>query len=105
VCARRLRIEVRFVLFDLGVVGADGPVIDSVGAVGFHPTRPFVVSASGSRHFEELESITSDESDNASDMEDVEIIVSGVRGSVLRREGRGPRTMDNTVKLWTYDSM
>ncbi|KAB5591768.1 hypothetical protein CTheo_4800 [Ceratobasidium theobromae] len=93
------KISIFDALGDRGCMSSANAHKDSVGAVTFHPTRPFVVSTSGSRHFTYPELVSSDSS-GESDME-VEIIVSGVQRPVVRRR-RGPSTMDNSVKLWTY---
>ncbi|KAG8795584.1 hypothetical protein FRC12_012323 [Ceratobasidium sp. 428] len=77
---------------------------DAIGAATFHPTKPFVLSASGSRHFDEP---TSDEStsDESDDTEGVEAMTSGAsvwRKNKLARLGpRGPVTKDNSLKLWS----
>ncbi|EUC60695.1 guanyl nucleotide-binding protein, putative [Rhizoctonia solani AG-3 Rhs1AP] len=90
-----------------GRVGTVGAHQDSMGAISFHPTKPYVVSVSGSRHFEDAGSSASEseESDDLDleDLEDVEGIVSGagVRGPVLPRRKTGPTVVDNSLKLWS----
>ncbi|CAE6477150.1 unnamed protein product [Rhizoctonia solani] len=88
-----------------GRVGTVGAHQDSMGAISFHPTKPYVVSVSGSRHFEDAGSSASEseESDDLEDLEDVEVIVSGagVRGPVLPRRKTGPTVVDNSLKLWS----
>ncbi|KAF8741825.1 WD40 repeat-like protein, partial [Rhizoctonia solani] len=37
---------------------------DSIGAINFHPTKPYLVSTSGSRHFRDTDWVTSDSDDS-----------------------------------------
>ncbi|KAG8742098.1 hypothetical protein FRC10_002034 [Ceratobasidium sp. 414] len=73
---------------------------DAIGATTFHPTKPFILSASGSRHFDEPTSDGSS-SDESSEMEDMEVLVAGTRRSA-RLQPRRPTTRDRSVKLWSY---
>jgi hypothetical protein len=72
----------------------------------FHPTNPYILSVSGSRHFEEPALERSSSSDESLDVEDVEIMVSGAwrlaRGSLVKLGPRQPTTLDNSLKLWAY---
>ncbi|KAG9122712.1 hypothetical protein FRC07_000780, partial [Ceratobasidium sp. 392] len=65
---------------------------DAVGAVTFHPTKPFFLSVSGSWHFKEPESDELSSSNESSDTEEVEAMTSGVWRPVRRDLARlGPR--------------
>jgi hypothetical protein len=68
---------------------------DAIGSVGFHPTRPLLLSVSGSRHFEETLSSESD-----SDEDDV---VDGLRrvGARISRTGSTRWARDTSMKLWS----
>ncbi|KAH7333735.1 WD40-repeat-containing domain protein [Rhizoctonia solani] len=98
----RGQISVFDALGEEGRVGTVGAHQDSIGAINFHPTKPYLVSVSGSRHFEDTGSITSD-SEESEELEDVEVIVTGTgaRGSFLQRKNMVPTVVDNSLKLWT----
>ncbi|CUA67925.1 hypothetical protein RSOLAG22IIIB_13579 [Rhizoctonia solani] len=95
------QVSVFDALGEQGRVGTVSAHQDSIGAIGFHPSKPYVVSASGSRHFEDAES-SSSESEESEELEDVEVVVSGVgvRGPIVRQKQRGPMVVDNSLKLW-----
>lgn len=62
---------------------------DTIGSVTFHPHHPYLLSASGSRHFD---------IDDSSE-EDVEEAAEPAR---TRRTVRKPKTMDAELKLWNF---
>ncbi|CAE6360885.1 unnamed protein product [Rhizoctonia solani] len=98
----RGRILVFDALEEKGLVDALGAHNDSIGAVTFHPTKNYAASISGSRHFEDTPSVTSD-SEESEDLEDLKIMVpgTGVRGSAVRHRTTGPTVTDNSLKLWS----
>ncbi|GLB44392.1 putative WD40 repeat-like protein [Lyophyllum shimeji] len=79
---------------------------DAVGSVGFHPLRPVLLSASGSRHFDIGEASESSESEDS----DTEIEEAAPEDVPRPRTGRirlrcpHPVTLDASIKLWSFDS-
>ncbi|KAJ1300575.1 hypothetical protein OPQ81_002229 [Rhizoctonia solani] len=89
----------------LGVEGRVGTMSahrDSIGAVNFHPAKHFISTISGSRHFEDRGSTTSEDSE---ELEDVETIVSGANepGFPLGRGRIEPVVVDNSLKFETQE--
>ncbi|KAJ6483554.1 hypothetical protein C8R47DRAFT_1132560 [Mycena vitilis] len=84
---------------DTGIVAPVAPHLtwraheDAIGAVSFHPTRPALLSVSGSRHFHTEEESSSDE-DEESD---------GAPRNVRRSASRPtPVALDASIKLWDF---
>ncbi|KAF8596604.1 WD40 repeat-like protein [Ceratobasidium sp. AG-I] len=82
---------------------------DAIGAVAFHPTKPFIMSVSGSRHFNDTASENSISSDDSTDREDMEVMGfetrRPARGSLLNVGKRGPAALDSSLKLWFYEGI
>ncbi|KAJ7929633.1 WD40-repeat-containing domain protein [Mycena leptocephala] len=72
---------------------------DAIGAVSFHPTRPALLSVSGSRHFHTREAEDCTDSSSDDDEEDPEIL-RNVRRSVTRPT---PVPLDASMKLWVFE--
>lgn len=64
---------------------------DAVGSVAFHPYRPSILSASGSRHF------TEDQIGEDSDLED-----DGTSNFVKRLVRTQPVVFDSSMKVWDF---
>jgi len=62
---------------------------DAVGSVAFHPLRPLLLSASGSRHFHDY----SDESNSESSDEETPM-------TIMKRP---LSTLDSTTRLWRFE--
>jgi len=86
--------------------------IDAIGSVGFHPLRPWLLSVSGSRHFENL-SDGSDSSDASSLDDKICIGNSANAGMALDRQTKGttvtrkrrapqPVTLDGSISVWDF---
>lgn len=76
-------------------------VQDTVGSVSFHPLRPILLSASGSRHFHPS-SENSDLSSSSDDTDDEpdEISPSNISRPRIRSH---PVTLDSSIKMWNFD--
>lgn len=74
---------------------------DAIGSVSFHPLKPVLLSASGSRHFETHDKMAGknspgpldSDSDSDSDAEDAEV-----------KRYPLPYPLDASIKLWAFDS-
>ena len=67
--------------------------LDAIGSVGFNPLKPWLLSVTGSRNFDEDMS-GSDDSDNSSEDEGTEVMM------VQRRPNSKP--VDTSIKLWDF---
>ncbi len=63
---------------------------DTIGSVTFHPHHPYLLSASGSRHFDMDDS-------SEEDVEEENAVPAHTRRTV-----RKPKTMDAELKLWKF---
>ena len=70
--------------------------LDAVGAVGFHPLRPVLLSASGSRNFD-----YDSKSESEEDSGEEETLDQNKRLYWKRRRD-GPIAKDASVKLWDF---
>ena len=81
--------------------------IDSVGSVAFHPYQPLLLSASGSRHYDDINIDTAHGSDLSSGGEEEEMDVNGSSlygvgiDSELRARKR-PIAVDSSCKTWWF---
>ncbi|KAJ6526821.1 hypothetical protein B0H19DRAFT_1197105 [Mycena capillaripes] len=72
---------------------------DAIGGVSFHPTRPALLSVSGSRHFHTREEEAADSSSD-DESEDGEEALRNVRRPVARST---PVPLDASMKLWDFN--
>ena len=68
-------------------------ILDAVGSVGFNPLKPWVLSVTGSRNFDDDGSESGD-SDSDSEDEGTEVV------TVKRRSDSKP--VDTSIKLWDF---
>ncbi|KAH7907131.1 hypothetical protein BJ138DRAFT_534543 [Hygrophoropsis aurantiaca] len=79
---------------------------DTIGSVGFHPLRPFLISASGSRDFD---GGNEDSSSSSSDSEDEGANEGGKEANRVKlimkksRHKLQPSVRDASIKLWSFD--
>ncbi|KAF8962187.1 WD40-repeat-containing domain protein [Flammula alnicola] len=66
---------------------------DAIGSVAFHPFKPSLLSASGSRHFLDIDQAEGNDDSNTSDDEDLLV-------PIRRARRRQPVTFDSTMKIW-----
>ncbi|KII94406.1 hypothetical protein PLICRDRAFT_133117 [Plicaturopsis crispa FD-325 SS-3] len=72
---------------------------DAVGSVAFHPRQPFLLSASGSRHFDRAD----EDDSNSSDSVETEDEDDAERVSIRRNRKRPqPRPLDSSNKIWAF---
>ncbi|KAF8147684.1 WD40-repeat-containing domain protein [Crassisporium funariophilum] len=76
---------------------------DAIGSVAFHPSKPSLLSVSGSRHFDD-----NDPEDISSESEEDDLASANVpsasspTGRLIRRGKRPqPVTLDSSIKIWT----
>lgn len=71
---------------------------DAVGAVAFHPSESFLLSVSGSRHFDDVDPSGESDSDPESGDESGEDV-----GKVSRlKEHPQPSVRDASIKMWDF---
>ncbi|KAF4622533.1 hypothetical protein D9613_009184 [Agrocybe pediades] len=70
---------------------------DSVGSVAFHPLKPSLLSASGSRHFTEI-----GQSDSSGTESDEESALSRAKQAQRSTKRPQPVTFDSTIKMWDF---
>lgn len=71
--------------------------LDALGSVAFHPVKPFMLTASGSRHFFDSDSESeSDESSRRSPASDQ---------NVKRSHWTQPVTLDSSIKVWDFSKV
>ena len=68
--------------------------LDAVGSVAFHPAKPAILSASGSRHFFDSDSESDDESSRQSPVSNL---------NVKRSFWTQPVTLDSSIKVWDFN--
>jgi hypothetical protein len=72
--------------------------VDSVPCVAFHPYRPILLSASGSRHFDDVDDqVDSDWSTDSDEPESTHEVTTP------KRRGLRLRTVDSSIKTWNFD--
>ena len=74
--------------------------LDTIGSVSFHPLKTWLLSVSGSRHWDREEAIESDESEEESEeeLEDGEGVVS-----VKPKDALQPVPFETSVKIWEFE--
>jgi len=75
---------------------------DTVGSVAFHPLNPLLLSVSGSRHFDEIDSDGEESSDSSVQDEVMSRGESGETRGFIRRHRHRPQPSfrDNSIRLW-----
>ena len=77
--------------------------LDAVGSVAFHPLRPFLLSVSGSRHFDINSDINDQSSSSEEDEEEHQDSFEAKRTVVRKsRQRRQPSVRDSVIKLWNF---
>lgn len=75
---------------------------DAVGAVAFHPSESFLLSVSGSRHFDDVDPTASASGESDSDSESGDESGEDV-GKVSRlKEHPQPSVRDASIKMWDF---
>lgn len=74
-------------------------VADAVGSIAFHPLNPLLLSVSGSRHFDEVDSDGEESSDSSALSE---VLSRGDARVFIRRHRHRPQPSfrDNSFRLW-----
>ncbi|PPQ84708.1 hypothetical protein CVT25_014060 [Psilocybe cyanescens] len=72
--------------------------LDTIGSVAFHPLKPCLLSVSGSRHFTDEYSMSSDE--ESGDEVDRHVVHEEVK--VRREKQPQPVAFDSTIKAWDF---
>jgi hypothetical protein len=83
-------------------------IVDAIGAVAFHPLHPLLLSVSGSRHFDDIDSDSGQGSDTGSDSSVLsgEVSRGGTRVSILGHRHRPqPTVRDNSFRLWNFGKL
>lgn len=77
---------------------------DAVGSVAFHPLRPFLLSVSGSRHFD-INSDINDQSSSSEEDEEEDQDPFEAKRTVVRksRQRRQSSVRDSVIKLWNFE--
>jgi hypothetical protein len=79
-------------------------IADAIGSVAFHPLHPLLLSVSGSRHFDEIDSNVEERPDSGSDdsvLGDDEISRDATRVPILGHRHRPqPSVRDDSFRLW-----
>ncbi len=87
-------------------IAPDSFLTDSVGTVSFHPLHPLLLSASGSRHFEEGAGTASEYSDSDTESEsddEVQLRIQTKCVPIRRSRMRpAPSTRDSSIKIWNF---
>lgn len=81
-------------LFNFSLFNNFTIVLDAIGSVAFHPYKPIMLSASGSRHFFD--------SDTDSDIESSRQSVASRQNVVRRSFKTQPVTLDSSIKVWDF---
>jgi telomerase Cajal body protein 1 len=74
-------------------------ITDAVGSIAFHPLNPLLLSVSGSRHFDEVDSDGEESSDSDSSVLS-EVMSRGDARVFIRRHRPQPSFRDNSFRLW-----
>jgi len=79
-------------------------IADAIGSVAFHPLHPLLLSVSGSRHFDDIDSDVEEGPGSGSDdsvLGDDEMSRDGTRVPILgHRHRQQPSVRDNSFRLW-----
>jgi hypothetical protein len=89
-------------LFSRTIIYEQSPSADAVGSVTFHPLQQLLLSVSGSRHFDDVDSDSDQESSSSGSSALGEEAPRGDRRGIIRRLRHRPQPSfrDNLFKLW-----